>query len=132
MKKTKHAVVAVVLATGLFATNLPSAAAPHGQGRTAKILHEYTLPPFSLERFGYSAEELASAQANALIATDRPAIGSGLQHLKGNHYLSITDRGRTPDRADGFKAFPLPILIRRSCCSKPCGIRACRRTSSRS
>lgn len=37
-----------------------------------------------------------------------PAIGSGLQRLAGNHYLSITDRGPNADRADGNKAFPLP------------------------
>jgi len=75
---------------------------------TPAIIHEYTLAPFSLQYFGYTAAELAEAQNNGLAVTDRPGIGSGLQRLAGNHYLSVTDRGPNLDRADGNKAFPLP------------------------
>jgi len=92
------------LAIGLL-TAIPNLA----EASDAKILHEFTLPPFSLEYFGYSAEELAAAQANGAV-TNRPAIGSGLQQLNGNHYISVTDRGPTFDRSApaGSKAFPLP------------------------
>ncbi|MDB6031590.1 MAG: Alkaline phosphatase [Verrucomicrobiales bacterium] len=72
------------------------------------MLHEYTLPAFSLVNFGYTQEELDIAAGNGLFTTVDPAIGSGLQRLAGNHYLSITDRGPNADRADGNKAFPLP------------------------
>jgi hypothetical protein len=65
--------------------------------RPAKILAEYTLPPYSLEHFGYTAEELAAAEPSGLIYSDRPAIGSGLQHLQGDWYLGITDRGPNAD-----------------------------------
>ena len=102
MKKTSQAFLASVLAAGSLIVHSVSAAPP------AKIIHEYSLPSFSLELFGYSPQELADAQANGLTATDRPAIGSGLQALNGNHYLSVTDRGPNADRADGNKAFPLP------------------------
>ena len=108
MKKTTRALLASALAVVLLALAHPAAAAPQGGGRSAEIIHEYTLPLFSLENLGYSPEDLATAQANGLITTERPAIGSGLQQLNGNYYISITDRGPTPDRADGFKAFPLP------------------------
>ena len=95
-----------VLVVGSLAT-VPMTSAQ--EGRPAKILHEYTLPPFSLEYFGYSPEELATAELNGAV-TDRPAIGSGLQRLNGNHYISVTDRGPTYDRSSpsGSKAFPLP------------------------
>jgi hypothetical protein len=89
----------------LLATSTPATAA---EGRVAEILHEYTLPPFSLAYFGYTAEELAAAQANGLTTTDHPAIGSGLQRVAGNNYISVTDRGPNADRADGNKSFPLP------------------------
>jgi hypothetical protein len=84
----------------------PAAAAPAG-GRAGQVTHIYTLPPFSLVNFGYTQEELDLAQANGLTTTDHPAIGSGLERLSGNHYISITDRGPNADRADGNKAFPL-------------------------
>lgn len=74
-------------------------------GRAAKVLHEFTLPPYSLANWGYTAEELAAAEPYTL--TDRPAIGSGLQHLFGNYYLSVTDRGPSPKPADK-RLFPLP------------------------
>jgi alkaline phosphatase len=74
----------------------------------AKLVHKYTLPPFSLSNFGYTQSQLDAAKANGLTNTDLPAIGSGLQKLNGNHYLSVTDRGPNADRADGNKAFPLP------------------------
>jgi len=110
MKKTTHALLASVLAAGLLAIVHPAAAEPQGGGRSAEIIREYTLPLFSLENFGYSPEELATAQANGLTTTKLPAIGSGLQQLNGNHYISITDRGPTIDRTvpAGSKAFPLP------------------------
>lgn len=88
----------------------------------AKVLGEYTLPPYSLENFGYTAAELAAAEPNGLTYSDRPAIGSGLQHLRGNWYLGITDRGPNadhfpvdadcvvtpPDAASDGKIFTLP------------------------
>jgi hypothetical protein len=90
------------------ATAILPAVAADSANRPATILHEHTLPPFSLFYFGYTSEELAAAQANGLTTTDHPAIGSGLQRIAGNHYLSVTDRGPNADRADGNKAFPLP------------------------
>src|ERR1041385_419896 len=107
MKKIIRSFVAGALVFGFLAIVHSVAAAPSG-GRPAKIIHEYTLPPFSLEYFGYSPEELAIAQANGLTVTDRPAIGSGLQPLHGDRYVSVTDRGPNADRTDGNKAFPLP------------------------
>ena len=95
-----------VLVVGSLALSHPIAVVAQA-ARPAEILHDYTLPPFSLEYFGYSAEALAFAQANGAV-TDNPGIGSGLQRLNGNHYVSVTDRGPNVDRADGFKAFPLP------------------------
>lgn len=104
-----HATGTALLLAGLLASIHPATVVAQNPARRAKILHEYTLPPFSLEHFGYSAEELAAAQANGAVA-DRPAIGSGLQRLLGNFYLSVTDRGPTFDRSApaGSKAFPLP------------------------
>ena len=104
MKKTLRILSASLLALGMLAvTPLVSA-----HGPPAKIIHQYTLPPYSLVNFGYSPAELAVAQTNGLTTTDHPAIGSGLQWLADNFYLSITDRGPNADRADGNKAFPLP------------------------
>src|SRR5438552_3861063 len=77
-------------------------------GRPTKLIHEFSLPSLSLLDFGYSPEELVAAQANGLAATDLPAIGSGVQLLNGNSFVSVTDRGPNGDRADGFKYFPLP------------------------
>jgi alkaline phosphatase len=76
-----------------------------GLGRPAKVLHEYTLPSYSLAHWGYTVEELAAAAPYML--TDRPSIGSGLQHLVGNYYLSVTDRGPSSKPADK-RFFPLP------------------------
>lgn len=76
-----------------------------GVGRSAKILHEFTLPPYSLANWGYTAEELAAAEPYTL--TDRPAIGSGLQRLGGHYFLSVTDRGPSSKPADK-RFFPLP------------------------
>ena len=69
--------------------------ADEASGRSAQILHHYTLPPFSLENIGVSPEELATAVANGLPSPDLPALGSGLQRLGGNYYLGVTDRGPT-------------------------------------
>ena len=109
MKKITYTHLACALAGGLCAIAQSATAAPQETARPAQILHEYTLPPFSLEYFGYTAEELAIAQGHGAV-TDRPAIGSGLQRLNGNHYISVTDRGPTYDRSTptGSKAFPLP------------------------
>src|SRR5437867_3519675 len=107
MKKINPAVLAAVLAIGSFPTADTVAAAPMG-GPAAQIIHTYTLPPYSLLNFGYSQAELDLAQANGLTTTDHPAIGSGLQRVAGNHYISTTDRGPNADRPDGNKAFPLP------------------------
>jgi phytase-like protein len=107
MKKITRLLHIGVLAVSALAL-VPLSRAGHDHERPAKIIHEYTLPPYSLVNFGYTQAELDSAQANGLTTTDHPAIGSGLQHLGGNHYLSVTDRGPNADRADGNKAFPLP------------------------
>jgi hypothetical protein len=79
-----------------------------GLGRPAKVLHDYTLPSYSLAHWGYTVEELAAAAPYML--TDRPSIGSGLQHLVGNYYLSVTDRGPSSKPADKFQTL----------CSKSC------------
>lgn len=109
MKHTESATLTSLLAVSLLSFGHPTPAFAQEAARPAAILHEYTLPPFSLEYFGYTAEELATAQLNGAV-TDRPAIGSGLQRLAGNHYVSVTDRGPTFDRSTppGSKAFPLP------------------------
>lgn len=80
------------------------------QGRQAKVLAEHALPPFSLANFGHTDAELATALANGLPYADLPAIGSGLQRLAGNHYVSITDRGPTFTRTTPTpgRVFPLP------------------------
>ncbi len=108
MKKRNYVLVASVLAVGWLALANPIAAGPLARVRTTKLIHEDTLPSFSLLDFGYSQAELDEAQANGLIFTDLPAIGSGIQRLRGNHYLSVTDRGPNADRPDGNKVFPLP------------------------
>ncbi len=81
-----------------------------GSGRSAKILQEQSLPPTDFTELGYSEEEVANAEANGLTRRDLPAIGSGLQRLAGNHYLSITDRGPTFTRTTPTpgRVFPLP------------------------
>jgi len=81
-----------------------------GQDRGARVLNEHTLPPFSLLEFGLTEEALEIAEANGLTTADYPAIGSGLQRLAGNHYVSITDRGPTFTRTmpTPGRVFPLP------------------------
>ena len=111
MKPKTHTTCATVLALGVLAA-IPSAPAAPGDGRSAKILNEATLPLFSMANWGYSEAEIAAAEANGAV-TDLPGIGSGLQRLNGNHYLSVTDRGPNQDRTvavggDTFKAFPFP------------------------
>lgn len=88
-----------------LAPTSPAAAIP---GRPTELLHQYTLPPFSLLHLGYTEAELASAQANGLGSATLPAIGSGVKLLNGNYFVSVTDRGPNGDRADGNKYFPLP------------------------
>jgi len=80
------------------------------KAETAKLLRQYTLPLISLEQFGYSAEDVATAQANGMARTDLPAIGSGLQRLAGNQFVSISDRGPTFTRTTPSpgRVFPLP------------------------
>jgi alkaline phosphatase len=89
-----------------------ASAAPllRAQERQAKILAEHVLPSFSLAEFGHTDAELSTALANGLPYVDLPAIGSGLQRLAGNHYLSITDRGPTFTRTTPTpgRVFPLP------------------------
>src|SRR5690606_38506703 len=65
------------------------------QSAPVKVINEHELPPLSYVDLGYSQEEVDYAAANGLTFTDRPAIASGLQHLKGNQFLSVTDRGPT-------------------------------------
>ena len=106
MKKSMHQLLVGLFAiAALMSTQAVNAAA----GRRATLLiHEYTLPSFSLLDFGYSPAELAAAQANGLASIDLPAIGSAVQQLSGNHFLAVTDRGPNGDRSDGNKFFPLP------------------------
>jgi hypothetical protein len=66
-----------MLVIGLLASTQPGVTAPPGDGRSAEILHQYTLPPLSLTYFGYTPAELAMAQVSGLTNTDLPAIGSG-------------------------------------------------------
>jgi len=107
MKKTTPLVLLTFTVFSALAVLQP-AQATAGGGRAAKLIHEYTLPSFSLLDFGYSQADLDAAVLNGLGATDLPAIGSGLQQLTGNHFLCVTDRGPNGDRADGNKYFPLP------------------------
>lgn len=81
-----------------------------GEGRPAEIIAQHVLAPFSLSHFGLSEAELATAQANGLAVVDLPAIGSGLQRVAGNHFISITDRGPTFTRTTPTpgRVFPLP------------------------
>jgi hypothetical protein len=108
--KTARIQISLSLLAGILTVANLAGAEPQGNGRGAQLIHEYTLPSFSLVNFGFTPEELAIAQANGLTTTDKPAIGSGLQQLSGNHFLSVTDRGPNADRADGLKAFPLPLF----------------------
>ena len=88
----------------------PSYSSDVPSGRSAKVLHQFALPSFSLANFGYTDGELAVAQANGMPRIDLPAIGSGLQRLAGNYYVGITDRGVALARTTPSpgRAFPLP------------------------
>src|ERR1041385_7499191 len=69
------------------------AAAPRSAEVPAKT---YTLPAFSLSRFGspaFTGAELAQAQRNGLKFIDRPSIGSGLARAGEREFWGITDRG---------------------------------------
>ena len=102
MKIRKYAAVLTSF-TILASTALQ--AAPNG--RDAKVLHAYQLTPTSLEVFGYTAAEIADAQARGLAVTDQPAIGSGLERIHGGHYLGVTDRGPSVT-VGSARIFPLP------------------------
>ena len=81
-----------------------------GPARSAKVVATHELPSFSLTHFGLSELEVATGLANGLPLADLPAIGSGLQRLAGNHYVSISDRGPTFTRTtpSAGRVFPLP------------------------
>src|SRR4051794_2135397 len=107
MKTLSYALLSV--AAVAMCANAPSATAASGAtGRSTQLIHEYSMPPFSLLNLGYTQQELDIAQANGLPFTDLPALCSGLQRLTGNHFLCVTDRGPNADRADGNKVFPMP------------------------
>lgn len=102
MKHTRTLLITCLLALSTLLSTQPASAAP------TTLIQQYSLPSLSLLDFGYSQEELDVAQGNGLAYTDLPAIGSGIQHLGANFYLSVTDRGPNADRPDGNKLFPLP------------------------
>ena len=78
--------------------------------RSARILREYSLPPFNMTNLGLSEAEVAQGQANGLSRIDLPGIGSGLQRLAGNNFVSVTDRGPSFTRTTPTpgRVFPLP------------------------
>ena len=87
----KGLAASMLLPLGLLTGGLNAGGA---EGRSAEILHHYTLPAFSLENLGFSAEELAEAAANGLPTADLPALGSGMQWLGGNYFVGVSDRGQ--------------------------------------
>ncbi len=97
-----------LICAALITCSLPQVRA--GEPRQAKVIGEYALGPLSLTNFGITGDELATGVANGLPYTDLPSIGSGLQRLAGNHYMSITDRGPTFTRTTPTpgRVFPLP------------------------
>ncbi len=99
----------LVGAACLISLPIPLLAEERSPQRSAAILAEYSLPSFSIGNLGYSDETVAAAQANGLTRTDLPAIGSGLHHLAGNHYVSVSDRGPTFTRTTPTpgRVFPL-------------------------
>ena len=105
MNKPKLTRFIGAIALGVLVAVPGTATCTAGPGRSAKVLRDYTLAPYSLANGGYTAEELAAAEPYML--TDRPAIGSGLQHLVGNYFLSVTDRGPSSKPATK-RFFPLP------------------------
>jgi alkaline phosphatase len=103
MKPIKYVGLGAALALSVVTTVQTAFAG----ARREKVLHQYRLGPTSLELFGYSAAELSAAQALGLAYTDLPAIGSGLEQVADNVYLSVTDRG--PSFTVGtMRLFPLP------------------------
>ena len=104
-----HRLILGVLAAtaGWCATHAALADEP---SRSARVLRSYSLPSLSIANLGYSDAEIETAQANGLARTDLPAIGSGLQRLAGNNYLSVSDRGPTFTRTTPTpgRVFPLP------------------------
>jgi Esterase-like activity of phytase len=102
MKTQRHIIVLLAILT-----LTPILSAQADSARDAAVLHHYTLVPTSMTALGYSAEEIADAQARGLTFTDQPSIGSGLQRLQGNFYLGVSDRG--PSFVVGSaRIFPLP------------------------
>lgn len=92
----------------LCATALALAAlAATVQAESAKITHQFELPPFSYTELGYTQEQIDEAAGNGLAYTDRPGIASGLQQLVGGTFLAVTDRGPNFTVAAG-RVFPLP------------------------
>jgi hypothetical protein len=92
----------------LCATALALAAlAATVQAETAKITHQFELPPFSYTELGYTQEQIDEAAGNGLAYTDRPGIASGLQQLVGGTFLAVTDRGPNFTVTAG-RVFPLP------------------------
>jgi hypothetical protein len=97
-------------AIGVAALILASPPVRPETARQAKVIAEHELGAFSLANFDLTEAELDTGVANGLPNTDLPAIGSGLQRLAGNHYVSITDRGPTFTRTAPTpgRVFPLP------------------------
>src|SRR5689334_14110630 len=106
--RTRGRALAILAVAGAMAVTLPSS--PAADGRATAVLAEHVLAPLNLSAFGPTEAAVATAQANGLAVVDRPAIGSGLQRLAGNHFLSITDRGPTFTRTTPTpgRVFPLP------------------------
>jgi alkaline phosphatase len=98
--------IAVVAGLTLLGSRLIAPAEDRSvPNRKAQLVHTYTLTSYSLTNWGYTITELAAAEP--FMRTDSPAIGSGLQHLRGNRFFSVTDRG--PSLKPGDKRiFPLP------------------------
>src|SRR5689334_16918063 len=106
--RTRGRALAILAVAGAMAVTLPSS--PAADGRATAVLAEHVLAPLNLSAFGPTEAAVATAQANGLAVVDRPAIGSGLQRLAGNHFLSISDRGPTFTRTTPTpgRVFPLP------------------------
>jgi hypothetical protein len=112
-----HSCLSAITAACLLSAGAFAYAGPGGTDRSAKIVAEYSLPPFSIANFGYTDAEIAEAQANGLSRIDLPAIASGVQRLAGNHYVGVSDRGPTFTRTTPTpgRVFPLqpytPTLV---------------------
>jgi len=74
-----------------------------------KIIQESHLPSLSYLQIGYTQEQIDHAVANGLAFADRPSLGSGLERLAGNHFLSVCDRGPNFTVPAG-RVFPLPTF----------------------